>query len=87
MKIMIFGDPASWKSTFAEKLSKLYQIKANHTDLLRVKKDNTLANNNIVNDWINKFLEAKERIIEGNALRADPKKRIEQADIIYFLIS
>jgi adenylate kinase family enzyme len=83
MKIAIVWDSASWKSTFWNKLSNILNIPTYHTDLFRVNTDWTKKSNMEWKKEIDSLLEKKTRIIEWNALQADPTKRFEHADIIF----
>jgi adenylate kinase family enzyme len=83
MKIAIIWDTAAGKSTFGDKLSKELKIPIYHTDLWRINKQGKKEENNIVKEKIQKTIKKTSRIIEWNALRADPKERFKHADIIF----
>ncbi len=81
MKIMIFGDSAGGKSTFAEKLGKVLNIEVFHLDMLmgqlgKENKDKILKT-------IKNIIGKESWIIEGNAFTKDKTMRIEAADCIY----
>ncbi len=82
MRIMVFGDVASGKSTFSEKLSKQTGIPVIHMDqemerIGRVNKSQILA-------FIKNAVEKESWIIEGNAFTKDKDgHRIRRADQIF----
>ncbi len=80
MKVLIIGDSASGKSTFALALSKKLSLPVIHLD----EKMDTLGRND--KDSIRKFIEteiAKENwVIDGNAFMKDKEARIRAADMI-----
>jgi len=81
MKIMIFGDSASGKSTFASKLGKKLDLPVIHLDEIMesVGRDNISS----IRDWIVQEASKDSWIIEGNAFTKDKDFRIQKADIIF----
>ncbi|EKE06166.1 MAG: Topology modulation protein [uncultured bacterium] len=81
MKIMIFGDPASGKSTFACKLAKLTNISVIHLDEImdNIGRDDKDA----IKKLIIKEIARDNWIIEGNAFTKDKDSRINSADVVF----
>ena len=81
MKIMIFGDVATGKSTFAKKLGKSLNIPVIHLD--KVMDDIGRDNNEKIKEVIFSEADKGDWIIEGNAFSRDPDGyRISRADKI-----
>lgn len=80
MRIMIFGDTASGKSTFATKLGSATGSPVLHLDQLmeEIGRDDRAT----IGDRIVSEANKKTWIIEGNAFTKDPKYRIERADVV-----
>src|SRR3989337_2163036 len=81
MKIMIFGDTASGKSIFADRLGKKLSLPVIHLDELmdqigREKRIN-------IGEEIKKLVNSNNWIIEGNAFTKGPDYRIRNADLIF----
>lgn len=81
MRIMIFGDVASGKSTFANELGEITDTPVTHLDLLmdEMGRDNRVS----IGDVIRDLADEDRWIIEGNAFTKDPFYRIERAETIY----
>ena len=81
MKIMIFGDTASGKSTFAEALAITKSLPVTHLDLIMDKVGRNERQS--IGDLIKIEASKEDWIIEGNAFTKDRSYRIEQSDVIY----
>jgi adenylate kinase family enzyme len=81
MKIMIFGDSASGKSTFASKLGKKLDLPVLHLD--EMMESLGRENKEHIKDFIVKEANKQSWIIEGNAFTKDKDFRIQKADIIF----
>ena len=81
MRIMIFGDTASGKSSFAEKLGAIEDVPVLHLDQLmeEVGRDDRVSIGNCIVQEASKA----EWIIEGNAFTKDPTYRMSRADVVY----
>jgi adenylate kinase family enzyme len=81
MKIVIIGDAATGKSTFAARLGSILNLSVIHLDELMFeigKKDKKA-----ITEGIKSEVDKKSWIIEGNAFTKDPDYRIKNADKIY----
>ena len=78
---MIFGDTASGKSSFAERLADIESISAMHLD--KIMDDIGRYDKHSIREFIKGEASKSRWIIEGNAFTKDPEYRIQQADIIY----
>jgi adenylate kinase family enzyme len=78
---MIFGDTASGKSTFAEKLADIEKLPVIHLDQIM----ESIGREERVNigQRIKEEASKPKWVIEGNAFTKDPRYRIEQADKIF----
>jgi adenylate kinase family enzyme len=78
---MIFGDTASGKSTFANRLSDATSVPVFHLDEImdEVGRDNPRE----IGRVICSIADQEEWIIEGNAFTKDPTYRIERSDSIF----
>ncbi len=81
MRIMIFGDTASGKSSFAEKLAQMERLPVVHLD--RIMESIGRNDRRSIGDYIKNLASEPDWIIEGNAFTKDASYRIEQADRIY----
>jgi adenylate kinase family enzyme len=81
MKIMIFGDTASGKSSFAEILADTESVPVIHLD--RIMDNIGREDRRSIGEYIKKEASKSNWIIEGNAFTKDSDYRIKQADIIY----
>lgn len=81
MKVMIFGDTASGKSSFAEKLAVIENLPVIHLDKLM--EEIGRSNKESIGTRIEEEASKPNWIIEGNAFTKDPSYRIAQADIVY----
>lgn len=81
MKIMIFGDTASGKSSFAEMLASIENLPVVHLDKImeKIGRDDRRS----IGDRIKEEASKPDWIIEGNAFTKDPVYRINQADKVY----
>ncbi len=80
MKIMVFGDSASGKSTFAVKLGNKLDLPIVHLDEIMANVGR--ADKKAIIAKINEMVEMPEWIIEGNAFTKDTHRRIEAADTV-----
>lgn len=81
MKIMIFGDTASGKSSFAEKLASTKNLPLIQLD--RMMENIGRKERRSIGARIKEEASKPNWIIEGNAFTKDPDYRISQADKIY----
>jgi len=81
MKIMIFGDTASGKSSFAETLAGIENVPVVHLD--RIMDGIGREDRRRIGEYIKKEAAKPNWIIEGNAFTKDPDYRIQRADTIY----
>lgn len=78
---MIFGDTASGKSSFAEKLARIENLPVLHLD--RIMDDIGRNDRRGIGEHIKDAASEPKWIIEGNAFTKDADYRIKQADRIY----
>lgn len=78
---MIFGDAASGKSSFAEKLAEIEDLPVVHLDKVMDSIGRTARRD--IGEYIKDIASQSDWIIEGNAFTKDADYRIKQADIIY----
>lgn len=78
---MIFGDSASGKSSFAEKLADIKGVPVVHLD--RVMDSIGREDRSSIGEYIKNEASKSNWIIEGNAFTKDPDYRIKQADLIF----
>lgn len=78
---MIFGDTASGKSSFAEKLADIENLPVVHLD--RIMEEIGRDDRGSIGDRIIKEASKSNWVIEGNAFTKDPVYRINQADKVY----
>lgn len=81
MRIMIFGDSASGKSTFAETLAIYKKLPVTHLDTIMDRVGRSDRRN--IGEIIKAEASKEDWIIEGNAFTKDESFRIERADVIY----
>ena len=80
MKIMIFGDAASGKSTFAKKLAVIENLPVIHLDEVMQAVGRT--DRNSIASRIEKEVGEPNWIIDGNAFTKDKKLRIQESDLV-----
>jgi adenylate kinase family enzyme len=80
MKIMIFGDVASGKSTVSDKLGGKLGLPVLHLDEVMAKLGREQKAH--IRDFIKDEADKPDWIIEGNAFTKDPSYRIEKADVV-----
>ena len=80
MKIMIFGDVASGKSTISDKLGAKFGLPVVHLDEVMLKMGREQKNH--IRGYIHDEADKVNWIIEGNAFTKDLSYRIERADLI-----
>lgn len=80
MKIMIFGDVASGKSTISDKLGEKLGLPVLHLDEVMAKLGREQKAH--IREYIQNEADNPSWIIEGNAFTKDPSYRIEQADVV-----
>lgn len=78
MRIMIIGDIASGKSTFAKKLGARLTLPVLHLD--EVMETMGRTNRDAIGTFIRKEADKNDWIIDGNAFTKDKTYRIERAD-------
>jgi hypothetical protein len=77
---MIFGDVASGKSTFANKLAHKHGLTAVHLD--EAMKQIGRTNKSQIKEFITQAVAPHDWVIDGNAFTKDLNSRIDAADII-----
>ncbi|GEM_PF-4311213 len=80
MRIMIIGDIASGKSTFATRLGAACSLSVLHLD--EVMENMGRENRGAIGEFIRKEANKDDWIIDGNAFTKDKTYRIERADTI-----
>jgi len=80
MRIMMFGDAASGKSTISNKLGESLGLPVLHLDEAMAKLGREQKAD--IREYIHNEANKADWIIEGNAFTKDPTYRIEQADIV-----
>lgn len=80
MRIMIFGDVASGKSTISKKLGAHLGLPVLHLDevMMKLGRDQKAH----IKDYIHQEADKADWIIEGNAFTKDKSYRIERADVV-----
>lgn len=81
MKIMIFGDVASGKSTFSSELGKVLSLPVVHLDEVMATIGRERRSD--IGEYIASLVTEPDWIIEGNAFTKDRQKRLDSADRIY----
>lgn len=81
MRIMIFGDSASGKSVFAQKLGQTHDLPVTHIDEVTYE----LGRENVdkIAAVIRASADGPNWVIDGNAFSKDPGHRLQNADVIY----
>ena len=79
-RIMIFGDSAAGKSTFAPKLGVKLGLPVIHVDTIQ--KECGRQNYRLIGERLCLAADQDKWIIEGNAFRKEPDHRIKRADLI-----
>lgn len=85
MRIMIFGDAASGKSTFSVKLGRKLGLPVLHLDevMQKLGRENKAA----VAEYIRQEADKPDWIIEGNAFTKDKRYRIGRAELVIVFAS
>ncbi|MBN2585608.1 hypothetical protein JXA59_03095 [Patescibacteria group bacterium] len=79
-RIMIFGNSAAGKSTFAPKLGAKLGLPVIHVDVIQ--RQCGRNNHKLIRDRLCAIADQDSWIIEGNAFRKEPDHRIRRADLI-----